>query len=246
MSDENTLSRKSPRVIGALVAVLALVLLGVAYGVSRAALSFDAQIIVVGLLVIAFAVFAYLGVRAGHIAPFVVTALLLPYALVGVMAYGSAQRLTSELDGIFGSDSSSSNYDEDYEADEDEEEPAEEVVPAGNPVDIAKKIDGCELEPNAVSGSGDDNMRSTFCTIQGTDVDGEPVEGQVYVETFSGTKEDYEAENGLAPSDDDSWHVVGDGFLVTFQRSENDNGPTEDEALKMLGGELVPRADGTK
>ena len=64
----------------------------------------ETAIIVVAVVLVLLAVVGYVGSRRGHAAPFVATALILPYLLGGVMAYGSAQRAASELEGFFADD----------------------------------------------------------------------------------------------------------------------------------------------
>lgn len=54
-----------------------------------------------GVLLIALAVAGYLGCRRGVVAPFVAVALVMPYLLGGVAAYGGAQRAEAELSGLF-------------------------------------------------------------------------------------------------------------------------------------------------
>lgn len=58
----------------------------------------------VGSVLVALAVAAYLGTRRGHAAPFLAVAILLPYALAGVLSYASVQRATSEFEDFFGSE----------------------------------------------------------------------------------------------------------------------------------------------
>ncbi len=101
--------------------MLVLVLLGSAYGVARAGLDLGVQIAIVSGLLIALAVLAYFGVRAGRSAPFVVTAILLPYALGAVVASGSAQRLASGMEDLFETDPDVLDYDEDWDEDWEEE-----------------------------------------------------------------------------------------------------------------------------
>ena len=61
-------------------------------------------ILIVGIIIIALAIAALMGARRGRAATFVAIALVLPYLIGGAAAYASAQRVVSEIDGIFEAD----------------------------------------------------------------------------------------------------------------------------------------------
>lgn len=64
----------------------------------------ETTVVVVGGVILALAIAAYLGARQGHAAPFLAVAILLPYALTGVLAYASVQRAANEVEDLFAVD----------------------------------------------------------------------------------------------------------------------------------------------
>jgi hypothetical protein len=60
-------------------------------------------ILVVSMLLTILTIVGYLGAKRGHVAPFIAVALILPYLLGGTAIYASAQRVESELSGLFSS-----------------------------------------------------------------------------------------------------------------------------------------------
>jgi hypothetical protein len=87
----------------ALALGLSLLILVAAFALLRWAPSpVETTIVVVSILLVGLTVAGYLGTRRGHAAPFVAVALLLPYLLAGVVAWGAAQRAASELEAFFG------------------------------------------------------------------------------------------------------------------------------------------------
>lgn len=117
-----------------------LLLLGVAYGVARAGIDLRLQAAAIAGLLILLAILAYAAVRAGRGPAFVVIALLLPYALAASWAYGSAQRLSSALEGYFSPDSVSVD------------EPLDEW-----PEDLSPEDDYAPLTPNPDATGADEN-----------------------------------------------------------------------------------------
>ena len=82
---------------------LSFVALVLGYGVMRWSPSpVVVTIFVVGGVLVALAFAAYVGTRRGHAAPFLAAAILLPYALAGVVGYASVQRAASEFEDFFG------------------------------------------------------------------------------------------------------------------------------------------------
>jgi hypothetical protein len=119
---------------------LVLLLLGVAYGVARAGIDLRLQAAAVAGLLVLLAILAYVAVRAGRGAAFVVIALLLPYALAASWGYGSAQRLSSALEGYFSPESVSVD------------EPLDEW-----PEDLTSEGEYAPLTPNPAATGADDN-----------------------------------------------------------------------------------------
>lgn len=125
---------------GAVGVVVVLLLVGVAYAVARAGIDLRLQAAAVGGLLILLAIVAYAGVRAGRSPVFVVIALLLPYALAASWGFGSAQRISSALEGYFSPDSV--GVDEPLDAWPEDPPPEEDFDP---------------LVPNLDSTGADDN-----------------------------------------------------------------------------------------
>lgn len=91
-----------------------------------------------GLLVIGLSVAGYLGARRGVLAPYVAVALVLPYLLAAATIYGSASRVSDELEDFFSDDlsgdvaSDGTDFDEGVEGGfEEESSPEDMAVPAG-------------------------------------------------------------------------------------------------------------------
>lgn len=101
-ADEHPMMRRHGTVfsLAALVGVLALV--GYAYGATRWGPLDNVGLLIAGFSVslVGFSVLAVFGVRARVIAPFVVAALLLPWAAAGAAFVGSAHRVAGALDEL--------------------------------------------------------------------------------------------------------------------------------------------------
>lgn len=93
-----------PRVMYPILAGgLSLALLVATYSVMRWSPSpFEVSFFVSVPLLIALAVSAYFGAQAGHSAPFLAAAILLPFVLSAVFAYASIKRAATEIDDLFG------------------------------------------------------------------------------------------------------------------------------------------------
>jgi len=92
---------------------------------------------VAGTLLVALTVLGVVAARRGVVAPYVAVALLLPYLLAASAVLGSAERVSSEFEDLFGSDDESGNptFDRDESdtaASAGEPDPADAAVPFGS------------------------------------------------------------------------------------------------------------------
>ncbi len=102
--------------LGVATAVLAVVS---SYFVLRFAPSpVEITVVLLVILLGALAAFGFIGTNRGHAATFVAIALVLPYVLIGVVTYASAQRASSELESVF-DDSDFSSDDTDFPFDDE-------------------------------------------------------------------------------------------------------------------------------
>ncbi|MGJ9424011.1 hypothetical protein [Aeromicrobium sp. CF3.5] len=75
--------------------------------------------LVLTVLLAILATFGYLGTKRGHAATFVALALVLPYLLIGTLAYASLERGASEVESIFEDDDAFAPDDEFFEDDDE-------------------------------------------------------------------------------------------------------------------------------
>lgn len=134
---------KSSRLWPALGVVTAILTLPTAYLTLRFAPSpHEVAAAAVGVLLVALTVFGYLGTKRGSAAPFVAIALLLPYLLIGTVAYAGLQRTASEIGSIFEGDDESPIL-EDGEDFDFEEESSDESGTYGSDPELDALQDEC-------------------------------------------------------------------------------------------------------
>ena len=119
-------------------------------------------------------------------------------------------------------------------------------VEARNPVELAKKIDGCELEEDASVGDrSGDGSRYVDCYFH--DVPGDPTAGgtSAVIYTYPGDPRDIEGSPLLTP-DDSHRVIIGPDFVVSITGDWSRDGYSRHltkEKVKAiadkLGGEVV-------
>ena len=94
--------KRSQRLLIAVATVGALLLVAYAYGAFRWGGLGDVEVLALlfGVLLLGYAALAVFGVRAGVVAPFVVAALLLPWACGAAAFLGATQRVVSVVDDV--------------------------------------------------------------------------------------------------------------------------------------------------
>jgi len=81
---------------------LSVAAVGVTYGLLRwASAPIATAVVALGLILIVLAVCGFLASRRAHAAPYVVAALLLPYAVAAAVVYGGTQRAADEITKVF-------------------------------------------------------------------------------------------------------------------------------------------------
>ena len=227
---------------------LPLLMLAVVFVVLRWAPSpIETALVVGGILLIGLAVVGYLGSRSGVVAPFVAVALLLPYLLGAVVAYGGAQRAEAELSGLFSDLGAPEGGDMDTgvpgeEMAESGEPPMEEgmsSVPFGEPgyfegyeVTINSVECGVDSIPKAAENpeywESDDATEfvaakpptgKSFCVVHSTwrNESGQP-----------GTRSSYETITGLIGADGNQYGMAGDDELISGNLTRTRGGYQED------------------
>ncbi|WP_375003881.1 hypothetical protein [Aeromicrobium sp. CTD01-1L150] len=101
--------------------------------------------LVLAVLLVVLATLGYLATKRGRAATFVAIALVLPYLLIGTVAYAALERASSELSSIFDDESEPEEDLFDEESFHDEEEPyGDEGATYGSDPTLDALWDGCE------------------------------------------------------------------------------------------------------
>jgi hypothetical protein len=207
----------------------------------------ETALVVGSILLIGLAVVGYLGSQSGVVAPFIAVALLLPYLLGAVVAYGGAQRAEAELSALFSDLGVSEGGDMDTDAPgegmaEGGEPPMEEEmssVPFGEP----GYFEGYEVTINSVE-CGVDSIPKAAENPEYWESDNAPEfiaatppEGKSFCIVHStwrnesgqpGTRSSYDTITGLIGTDGNQYGMAGDDELISGNLTRTKGGYQED------------------